>query len=387
MRQAGGVSRRGGGVLQFLEVEGASAAAAVLEEEDVGRGKASPAPESLVLHVDQLSRNVNENHLKEIFGNFGEVVHVRLAMDHVVNLPKGFAYVEFKIRADAEKAQLYMDGAQIDGKVVRAKFTLPERKKVASPPKTVATTSRRDASKAEDTAADGDRDGEKHPRDGDLLDQEEDLLDHEGDLLDEVKILHPHLAVELILLTAEVTPLQLGEGLHYLLPEAVHLLLRGASGHRQGHLQEEYVVVLFVGDLLLHLGGDSEFNNLAHGLQFVSLPYWAIYYNRNSLQFLSIGIVHQDVSEVLQEDLLLVADVVALLLGGLLVRHHDHPLLEEVECRLLDVGGPILHRLVHHAGSGPRRVSRSRSPRRPIRGRNNSSSSSTSTSSSPPPKP
>ncbi|KAG6437644.1 hypothetical protein SASPL_102565 [Salvia splendens] len=37
MRQAGGVSRRGDGVLQFLEVEGASAAAAVLEE-DVGRG-------------------------------------------------------------------------------------------------------------------------------------------------------------------------------------------------------------------------------------------------------------------------------------------------------------------------------------------------------------
>ncbi|KAG6407342.1 hypothetical protein SASPL_130331 [Salvia splendens] len=127
--------------------------------------KASPAPESLVLHVDQLSRNVNENHLKEIFGNFGEVVNVRVAMDHVVNLPKGFAYVEFKIRADAEKAQLYMDGAQIDGKVVRAKFTLPERKKVASPPKAVATTSRRDASKAEDTAVDGDRDDEKRLRD------------------------------------------------------------------------------------------------------------------------------------------------------------------------------------------------------------------------------
>ncbi|CAA2969764.1 Hypothetical predicted protein [Olea europaea subsp. europaea] len=29
--------------------------------------KASPIPESLILHVDQLSRNVNENHLKEIF--------------------------------------------------------------------------------------------------------------------------------------------------------------------------------------------------------------------------------------------------------------------------------------------------------------------------------
>lgn len=27
-----------------------------------------------------------------------------------VNLPKGYGYVEFKTRADAEKAQLHMDG-------------------------------------------------------------------------------------------------------------------------------------------------------------------------------------------------------------------------------------------------------------------------------------
>lgn len=58
--------------------------------------------------------------------------------------------------------------AQIDGKVVRAKFTLPERKKVTSPPKAVATTSRRDASKAEDAAADGDKDGVKRPREGEI---------------------------------------------------------------------------------------------------------------------------------------------------------------------------------------------------------------------------
>ncbi|KAL6567642.1 hypothetical protein OROGR_001310 [Orobanche gracilis] len=126
--------------------------------------KPSPVPESLVLHVDQLSRNVNENHLKEIFGNFGEVVNVRLAIDHVVNIPKGFAYVEFKNRVDADKAQLYMDGAQVDGKVVRAKFTLPERKRAPSPPKAVSTTSRRDAPKSKDAAADVDKVGPKKPR-------------------------------------------------------------------------------------------------------------------------------------------------------------------------------------------------------------------------------
>lgn len=75
-----------------------------------------------------------------IAGNFGEVVNVELVMDRAVslylfchhkfvcscacvckllcltffgfqvNLPRGSGYVEFKTRADAEKAQLYMDG-------------------------------------------------------------------------------------------------------------------------------------------------------------------------------------------------------------------------------------------------------------------------------------
>lgn len=36
-------------------------------------------------------------------------------MDKVVNLPRGYAYVEFERRKDAEKALMYMDGGQIDG--------------------------------------------------------------------------------------------------------------------------------------------------------------------------------------------------------------------------------------------------------------------------------
>lgn len=37
----------------------------------------------------------------------------------VVNLPRGFAYVEFKEREDAEKARAHMDGGQLDGNVIR----------------------------------------------------------------------------------------------------------------------------------------------------------------------------------------------------------------------------------------------------------------------------
>ncbi len=37
----------------------------------------------------------------------------------MVNLPRGFAYVEYKDRDEAEKARVHMDGGQLDGNVLR----------------------------------------------------------------------------------------------------------------------------------------------------------------------------------------------------------------------------------------------------------------------------
>ncbi|KAL6007556.1 hypothetical protein ACLOJK_033054 [Asimina triloba] len=127
--------------------------------------KASPVPESVVLHIDQLTRNVNEGHLREIFSNFGEVVNVELTMDRTVNLPRGYGYVEFKMRADAEKALLYMDGGQIDGNVVRARFTLPQRQKVSPPPKAVPPPPpKREAPPRENVGPDAEKDGQQRLR-------------------------------------------------------------------------------------------------------------------------------------------------------------------------------------------------------------------------------
>ncbi|PHT78339.1 hypothetical protein T459_16391 [Capsicum annuum] len=87
--------------------------------------------------ISRFTRNVCLNAI----GNFDEILLVQLAIYQVVNLPKRFAsYVEFKTRTDAKKAQLYMDGAQIDRKVVHARFTLPEQKKATSPTRVVATS-------------------------------------------------------------------------------------------------------------------------------------------------------------------------------------------------------------------------------------------------------
>jgi RNA-binding protein with serine-rich domain 1 len=120
--------------------------------------KASPAPESVVLHIDHLSRNVNEAHLKEIFGNFGEVVNVELSMDRMVNLPRGYGYIEFKKRTDAEKALLYMDGGQIDGNVVKLRFTLAPRQRASSPMKAPPPPPKRDVPHNEKGAPSAEKD-------------------------------------------------------------------------------------------------------------------------------------------------------------------------------------------------------------------------------------
>lgn len=79
----------------------------------------SPSPETTRLVVGNLTRNVTEDHIKEIFGHYGELKSVDLAIDKAVNLPKGFAHVEYVKHDDAEKAINFMNGAQIDGNVVR----------------------------------------------------------------------------------------------------------------------------------------------------------------------------------------------------------------------------------------------------------------------------
>ena len=58
---------------------------------------------------------------------------------------------------------------QIDGNVVRAKFTLPERKKLSPPPKVVATASKKEAPKADNVGAHVEKDEPKRQREGMVL--------------------------------------------------------------------------------------------------------------------------------------------------------------------------------------------------------------------------
>ena len=78
--------------------------------------------ERKVVAVSNLSRNVNEEHLKEIFGNYGKVKEANLAIDKTAGLPKGYAYVEFYEERDADRAISHLNTGQIDGNVIRASW-------------------------------------------------------------------------------------------------------------------------------------------------------------------------------------------------------------------------------------------------------------------------
>jgi RNA recognition motif-containing protein len=60
--------------------------------------------------VGNLTRNVNEEHVREIFGTWGKLLRVELGWDRRIDQPKGFAYVEYEKYEDSVEALKRMDG-------------------------------------------------------------------------------------------------------------------------------------------------------------------------------------------------------------------------------------------------------------------------------------
>ncbi|KAA0199837.1 hypothetical protein HAZT_HAZT007882, partial [Hyalella azteca] len=98
------------------------------------RRQRSPTPRPTRIHVGRLTRNVNKEHLLEIFSVYGTVKSVDLPMYDVrlnPTLNKGYGYIDFETPDAAEDAMKHMDGGQIDGQEISAAPVLVPR--VAAP--------------------------------------------------------------------------------------------------------------------------------------------------------------------------------------------------------------------------------------------------------------
>ncbi|CAJ0607317.1 unnamed protein product [Cylicocyclus nassatus] len=75
--------------------------------------------------VTNLPQEMEEAELRELFAAIGRVSRVFIARDKVTNQPKGFAFVTYDLREDAERAIAKLNGIRRHHMVLRVEWTRP----------------------------------------------------------------------------------------------------------------------------------------------------------------------------------------------------------------------------------------------------------------------
>lgn len=94
------------------------------------RGRGPPSIEGMTsLKVDNLTYRTTVDDLKKVFRAYGDVGDVYIPRDARTNQSRGFAFVRFFERRDAEDAMDRVDGSVLDGREIRvqnAKYGRPQ---------------------------------------------------------------------------------------------------------------------------------------------------------------------------------------------------------------------------------------------------------------------
>jgi RNA recognition motif-containing protein len=77
------------------------------------------------LYVGNLSYDVNNESLTDMFKEFGEVTEAVVIVDRDTNRSKGFGFVTFTKEEDAAKAIKELDGKEIDGRNIKVNVSRP----------------------------------------------------------------------------------------------------------------------------------------------------------------------------------------------------------------------------------------------------------------------
>ncbi|KAI9651869.1 MAG: hypothetical protein M1831_007534 [Alyxoria varia] len=93
----------------------------------------SPAKSTKIV-VEKLTKNVMEDHLRELFGSFGVIREIDMPMNTQFNTNRGTAYIMYDDANDAETAMIKMHEGQLDGATLNVSAVLPHRKFSPSPP-------------------------------------------------------------------------------------------------------------------------------------------------------------------------------------------------------------------------------------------------------------
>jgi RNA recognition motif-containing protein len=78
------------------------------------------------IQISNLSSNIKDQDLKELFAPFGEVKSAEVAIDAFTDKPRGFGFVEMKNDTEAEKAIEGLNNSSLDSLVITVKQAIPK---------------------------------------------------------------------------------------------------------------------------------------------------------------------------------------------------------------------------------------------------------------------
>src|SRR5512138_1158471 len=81
------------------------------------------------LYVGNLSYNVTEEQLRELFSQAGTIKEIALIMDRDTRRPKGFGFVEMETQAEAQKAIEMFNDQELEGRRMTVNFARPKEER------------------------------------------------------------------------------------------------------------------------------------------------------------------------------------------------------------------------------------------------------------------
>eukprot|EP01094_Clydonella_sp_ATCC50884_P017628 TRINITY_DN309_c0_g1_i1.p2 TRINITY_DN309_c0_g1~~TRINITY_DN309_c0_g1_i1.p2 ORF type:complete len:289 (+),score=123.07 TRINITY_DN309_c0_g1_i1:88-954(+) len=81
--------------------------------------------DTATIRVTNLSEEITEQDLGDMFGRFGHIQRIYLAKDKNTGIPKGFAFINFVSRANAERAMEELQGFGFDHVILHLEWARP----------------------------------------------------------------------------------------------------------------------------------------------------------------------------------------------------------------------------------------------------------------------
>ncbi|KAK3805679.1 MAG: hypothetical protein JOS17DRAFT_781348 [Linnemannia elongata] len=106
----------------------------------INRGTEEDRLASRTLYIGNIPYSFREPEVEEMFKKFGTIVKITVVLDQYTGRNKGFAFVEYEDRKNAEEAMEKYNGFDVEGRRLKLDWDIGLGKKDIKPPRSTGTT-------------------------------------------------------------------------------------------------------------------------------------------------------------------------------------------------------------------------------------------------------